>query len=115
MLKARGLTIGLVAAGVVILAAAAVIRYFAAEQLGKRMNRLLERAAWGHHDLPRRVEGNVALQVFTIVTRSPVPRPCMDYPGERCVSVASPNVTALLGCSQTGRFSTPDGRTLEAG
>ena len=34
---------------------------------------LLERGLWGHLDVPRMVEGSVALQSFTIVTRSPFP------------------------------------------
>lgn len=32
---------------------------------------LLERGTWGHTDVPRLIEGNVALQAFTIVTKSP--------------------------------------------
>lgn len=32
---------------------------------------LLERSARGHADLPRLVEGNVALQLFTVVTKTP--------------------------------------------
>lgn len=32
---------------------------------------LLERGAWGHVDLPRLVEGNVAVQAFTVVTQTP--------------------------------------------
>jgi membrane dipeptidase len=32
---------------------------------------LLERGGWGHVDLPRLIEGNVAIQAFTIVTKSP--------------------------------------------
>jgi membrane dipeptidase len=32
---------------------------------------LLERGSWGHVDLPRLIEGNVAIQAFTIVTKSP--------------------------------------------
>lgn len=33
---------------------------------------LLERSAWGHVDLPRLVDGNVALQVLGVVTKTPV-------------------------------------------
>lgn len=32
---------------------------------------LLEHGSWGHVDVPRLVEGNVALQAFTIVTKTP--------------------------------------------
>jgi membrane dipeptidase len=32
---------------------------------------LLERGSWGHVDIPRLVEGNVAVQAFTVVTKSP--------------------------------------------
>jgi Zn-dependent dipeptidase, microsomal dipeptidase homolog len=32
---------------------------------------LLDRGDWGHVDLPRLVEGNVALQAFTVVTKTP--------------------------------------------
>jgi microsomal dipeptidase-like Zn-dependent dipeptidase len=32
---------------------------------------LLERGDWGHVDLPRLVEGNVAAQAFTVVTKTP--------------------------------------------
>lgn len=32
---------------------------------------LLEKGSWGHVDVPRLVEGNVALQVFTMVTKTP--------------------------------------------
>lgn len=32
---------------------------------------LLEKGSWGHVDLPRLVEGNIAVQAFTVVTKSP--------------------------------------------
>lgn len=32
---------------------------------------LLKRGSWGHVDLPRLIEGNVALQAFTVVTKTP--------------------------------------------
>jgi membrane dipeptidase len=32
---------------------------------------LLERGSWGHVDVPRLIEGNVAIQAFTIVTKTP--------------------------------------------
>lgn len=32
---------------------------------------LLKRGSWGHVDVPRLIEGNVAIQVFSVVTQSP--------------------------------------------
>jgi hypothetical protein len=32
---------------------------------------LLKRSDYGHMDIPRLVEGNVAIQMFTVVTKSP--------------------------------------------
>ena len=32
---------------------------------------LLDRGSWGHVDVPRLIEGNVAIQAFTIVTQTP--------------------------------------------
>src|SRR5215813_11443482 len=32
---------------------------------------LLKRGDWGHVDLPRLIEGNVAIQAFTVVTKTP--------------------------------------------
>src|SRR5215510_5379522 len=32
---------------------------------------LLAKGSWGHVDLPRLIEGNVAVQAFTVVTKSP--------------------------------------------
>jgi membrane dipeptidase len=32
---------------------------------------LLKRGSWGHVDLPRLIEGNVAIQAFTVVTKTP--------------------------------------------
>ena len=32
---------------------------------------LLEKGSWGHVDLPRLQEGNVAVQAFTVVTKTP--------------------------------------------
>ncbi|HYH21419.1 MAG TPA: hypothetical protein VD995_22660 [Azospirillum sp.] len=61
---------------------------------------LLERAAWGHLDVPRMVEGNVGLQVFTIVTQSPIPGTRKGHPGERCVSSASVDVAAVPSAVQ---------------
>ncbi len=50
---------------------------------------LLERADHGHADVPRLTDGNVALQVFSVVTRVPLG---MNY--ER--NTGSPDVVALL-------------------
>ncbi len=32
---------------------------------------LMERGSWGHVDVPRLIEGNVAMQAFTVVTKTP--------------------------------------------
>lgn len=61
---------------------------------------LLEHSTFGHLDLPRMVEGNVALQAFTIVTKSPIPTRRDDQPGGFCVSSSSVNVAALLAAVQ---------------
>lgn len=61
---------------------------------------LLARSAWGHVDLPRLVEGNVGLQVFTIVTKSPVPQARPGFPGQTCVSGSNFNVAAALAAVQ---------------
>lgn len=61
---------------------------------------LLERAAVGHVDVPRLREGNVALQVFTIVTKSPIPRAHPEHPGLRCVEGSGINVAGLLSFAQ---------------
>lgn len=61
---------------------------------------LLERGTWGHVDLPRLVDGNVGLQVFTIVTKSPIPRKDPTAPGGRCVSGGGVNVAAVLAAAQ---------------
>ena len=70
---------------------------------------LLERSEFGHVDLPRLVEGNVALQSFTIVTQSPLPygSSARYQNGEKCVSGGSVDMAAMLAASQ-GRpaFST---------
>ena len=51
----------------------------------------LERSLFGHVDVPRLLDGNVALQVFSIVTRSPVVLPWMN-----CVPPHAPDRAALL-------------------
>lgn len=52
---------------------------------------LLERSRFGHVDVPRLAQGNVALQVFTIVTKSP-----LNLPWSSCVSADSPDTNTLL-------------------
>ena len=69
---------------------------------------ILARSAWGHVDLPRLVEGNVALQSFTIVTKSPLPFGRARFQEtEKCVSGAAIDMAAVLAAAQ-GRpaFST---------
>lgn len=61
---------------------------------------LLERADFGHVDLPRLVEGNVGLQVFTIVTKSPVVWARLGIPGALCVDAGSMNLAAVLAFFQ---------------
>lgn len=56
---------------------------------------LLTRAYAGHVDVPRLVEGNVALQVFTMVTMSPLKMPWSDS-----VSGDSLNMAAVLAAFQ---------------
>jgi len=51
----------------------------------------LERSLFGHVDVPRLLDGNVALQVFSIVTRSPV-----VLPWSNCVTPHAPDRAALL-------------------
>ncbi|MCC5857698.1 MAG: membrane dipeptidase [Ectothiorhodospiraceae bacterium] len=52
---------------------------------------LLHRSFYGHVDVPRLAEGNVALQVFTIVTKSP-----LNFPWSSCVSARSPDKNTPL-------------------
>ncbi len=56
---------------------------------------LLERSAFGHADVPRLREGNVSLQGFTIVTKSPLRMPWRDS-----VSARSPDTNTLLSLMQ---------------
>ncbi|HEX6142715.1 MAG TPA: membrane dipeptidase, partial [Geminicoccaceae bacterium] len=58
------------------------------------------RSAFGHVDLPRLVEGNVGLQVFTIVTKSPVVWARIGIPGALCVDAGSLNLAAVLAFFQ---------------
>jgi membrane dipeptidase len=60
---------------------------------------LLRRAGFGHVDVPRLVEGNVALQVFTIVTSSPIARGA-ELPGGLCVDGGDYNLAAILAFVQ---------------
>jgi membrane dipeptidase len=61
---------------------------------------LLARSSWGHVDLPRLIEGNVGLQVFTIVTKSPLSQPSVAFPNERCVPAGGLNMAAILAALQ---------------
>lgn len=56
---------------------------------------LLQRSMFGHADLPRLDEGNVALQVFTIVTKSP-----LSLPWSTCVSGRMPDTNTPLSLMQ---------------
>ncbi|WP_290649049.1 membrane dipeptidase [Aquisalimonas sp.] len=56
---------------------------------------LLERSAFGHADVPRLHEGNIALQVFTIVTKSP-----LNLPWQECVSGNAPDTNTPLSFMQ---------------
>ena len=71
---------------------------------------LLEKADWGHVDLPRLVEGNVALQVFAMVTKTPfkgrapadavlIPEIAND-PNAKCMRHDSLNLAGLLQFAQ---------------
>ncbi len=66
-----------------------IIGDFHADTMLWRRN-LLERADRGHVDLPRLIEGNVALQMFTAVTKSPAGQNYHDNDTE-----AFDNITAL--------------------
>lgn len=55
---------------------------------------LVRRSSAGHMDLPRMAEGNVGLQVFTIVTDTPSETPRPD--GGHCVLASSRDLTGLL-------------------
>lgn len=64
----------------------------------------LERSDWGHVDLPRLIEGNVALQVFTIVTKSPIMGAHPERADERCSDSVNFDVTGLLAALQGRPF-----------
>jgi membrane dipeptidase len=68
---------------------------------------LLERSAFGHTDIPRMMEGNIALQGFTIVTKSP-----LRMPGSDCVSGRSPDTNTLLSAMQGRPIFDLKGRAL---
>ena len=68
---------------------------------------LLARADYGHVDLPRLVDGNVALQVFVVVTQTPekgvAPEDARLIGGvasRRCIAPDSVNFTGLLQIAQ---------------
>jgi membrane dipeptidase len=56
---------------------------------------MLVRSAYGHVDLPRLEAGHVGLQVFAMVTHSPVNLPWTD-----CLSARDPNHAAWLAAVQ---------------
>ncbi len=56
---------------------------------------LLERSNYGHADVPRMMEGNIALQGFTIVTKSPI-----RMPWSNCVGRNNPDANTLLTAMQ---------------
>ncbi|MEX0731615.1 MAG: membrane dipeptidase [Aquisalimonadaceae bacterium] len=58
---------------------------------------LLARSLFGHADVPRLAEGNVGLQVFTIVTKSPLRMPA---PWSSCVSGGMPDTNTVLAFLQ---------------
>lgn len=58
---------------------------------------LLERSSFGHADVPRLAEGNVGLQVFTIVTKSPLRMPAL---WRTCVSNGMPDTNTPLAFLQ---------------
>ena len=56
---------------------------------------LLEWGSYGHADVPRLHAGNTALQVFAMVTQSPV-----NLPWRQCLSATDPNHAAWLAALQ---------------
>ncbi len=66
---------------------------------------LLSRSDYGHADLPRLQAGNTALQVFAMVTHSPVNLPWRD-----CLSASDPNHAAWLAALQGRPVRTTRGR-----
>ena len=73
---------------------------------------LLKRSDYGHVDLPRLVEGNVAIQAFTVVTKSP--RNFNIDPTGRLLLVANVGSNNLVGFfidQETGQL-TPTGHSV---
>ena len=68
---------------------------------------LLTWTDYGHADLPRLHAGNTALQVFAMVTHSPVNLPWRD-----CLSVADPNHAAWLAAIQGRPVRSTRGRAF---
>jgi membrane dipeptidase len=68
---------------------------------------LLELSGHGHADLPRLHAGNVALQVFAMVTHSPV-----RYPWRDCMRAESINHAAWLALLQGRPFRSARGRAF---
>lgn len=57
---------------------------------------ILLRSDFGHVDLPRLRDGNVALQVFTVFTKTPPPLPVSAGAITHCYSRYGPNLTTVL-------------------
>ena len=68
---------------------------------------LLERSEYGHADLPRLNDGNTALQVFAMVTHSPVNLPWRD-----CLRASDPNHAAWLAALQGRPVRSTRGRAF---
>ena len=68
---------------------------------------LLTRSDYGHADLPRLHAGNTALQVFAMVTHSPVNLPWRD-----CLSATDPNHAAWLAAVQGRPVRSTRGRAF---
>lgn len=61
---------------------------------------LLRRGRWGHTDAPRLHEGGVDLQVFTVVTKTPLVRQAHGAGAADCVPSDGVNTTGLLSVLQ---------------
>ena len=61
---------------------------------------LLDQSDWGHVDLPRLIEGNVALQVFSVSTHTPFEKKLDD--NQTCAEGDGINSAALLHWFQFG-------------
>lgn len=68
---------------------------------------LLQWSEYGHADVPRLHAGNTALQVFAMVTHSPV-----NFPWRDCLSADAPNHAAWLAALQGRPFRSARGRAF---